>query len=198
MAARPGPAGVLLTELGWLGTIRTALALLWRRLTERPFAHLPPAADRRERLSRGQALPAVLLYRALRAAYGPQRALVVAGRVIEAGAVEHLAKTLGDLDPAAFAALSDDARQRRVAGWLDRFFTATATVDEVGPDRVGFTVSACALVRLAHAAGHPELGPTFCTGDALFFATRTPPVALQRAETLAEGGAGCPFRLTLG
>ena len=137
------------------------------------------------------------LYRVLLRRLDPGRALEVARRVIAAGAVAYLGRTLGDIDPRAFSALDPDARARQVQGWLDRFFTATAHMDEVAEDRVAFTVTACALVRLSHAAGHPELAPAFCQGDAQFFASRTPPVHLERTTTLADGGSCCPFRLTL-
>jgi hypothetical protein len=171
--------------------------LALRRLRERPFEGLPAATDTRERASRAQALPAILLYRELLTRVDPERALAVTTEVITRGAVQHLHKTLGDLDPEAFAALGDAERRARVEGWMDRFFTATAHVDRVDDEGVAFTVTACALARLSRAAGHPELAPAFCRGDAEFFRTRNPPVALERSQSIAEGADSCPFRLTL-
>ncbi|MGM0578655.1 MAG: L-2-amino-thiazoline-4-carboxylic acid hydrolase [Myxococcota bacterium] len=191
-----GPTRTLVDAVGWRRTLALGLDVALKR-GGRPFAHLPPPEDRRERLSRAQAEPAVLLYRALLRRYARGRALEVVSEVVTAGAVQHLEKTLGDLDPAEFRRMDQASRLKRVEAWTDRFFTATTRVDDVGPDRVSFTVTACALVRLSREAGHPELAPAFCRGDARFFASRTPPVHLERPTTLAEGGECCPFHLTL-
>ena len=183
-----------MSAMGPLGALRVGVLMVLRG--GRPFAHLEPPADSRERLSRAQAAMAIRLYRALRSTVSDARALQIAGQVIEAGAVQFLGRTLGDLDGPAFAALPLEARKKQALGWIDRFFTATASLDHVTDDEVGFTVSACALVRLCREAGHPELAPAFCRGDALFFASQTPPIELERATTLADGGPGCPFRLS--
>ena len=161
------------------------------------FRDLPAATTERERLSRKQALPAILLYRVLKGRYGQERSLTIMHGVVKAGAVQFLSQTLGDLDPAAFQALGPDEQQTAVNGWLDRFFTATVELDEVHHDKVSWRVTHCALVRLVIAAGHGELAPTFCAGDAHFFATRRPPLDLQRPMTIAQGGACCPFQLSL-
>ena len=190
------PTAALARSLGWWGALRVGLSLALGGGGD-PFAHLGPAEDERERLSREQARLAIRLYRVLLQRTSAERALVVAGHVIEAGAIEHLERTLGDLDVREYGALEQDERVRRVQGWIDSFFTATTTLDEVHDERVSFTVTACALARLCREAGHPELAPAFCRGDALYFAARTPPVDLERPHTLAEGAATCPFRLTL-
>ena len=190
------PTSALIRSLGWWGGLRVGLSLALGAGGD-PFAHLEPPGDERERLSRDQATLAIRLYRALLERYSPERSLVVAGHVIEAGAVQHLTKTLGDLDVRAFASLGQDERVSKVQGWIASFFTATARLDEIHDDRVSFTVTACALARLCSEAGHPELAPAFCRGDALFFAAQSPPVELERPHTLAEGGNDCPFRLTL-
>jgi len=192
----PSPTQVLIRSLGWWSGLRVGLRLALGGGGS-PFAHLDPPEDERERLSRKQAVMAIRLYRVLLARYSAERALVVAGHVIVAGAVEHLEKNLGDLDVRAFARLEPEERLTKVEGWLASFFTATATLDEVRADRVGFTVNACALARLCAEAGHPELAPEFCKGDALFFAAQDPPVELERPHTLADGAHSCPFRLTL-
>ena len=186
------------TLIGAIGLLRSLqLGVLMALRGGRPFAHLEPPAHSRERLSRAQAAMAIRLYRGLRSMVSEERALEVAGQVIEAGAVQFLGRTLGDLDGPAFAALPLEERRKQALGWLDRFFTATASLDHVTDDEVGFTVSACALARLCREAGHPELAPAFCRGDALFFAAQTPPIELARETTLAQGGSCCPFRLRL-
>ena len=190
------PLRVLTESLGYVRTLRLVAGVAKRRLLERPFKSLGRAQDRRERLSRQQALGAILLYRELKVRE-PERALDLIFRVVEAGAVGHLRKTLGRLRGDALAQLDHPSRLRKVQGWIDRFFTATAQLNEVTDTKVEFTVTACALVRLSHAAGHPELAPAFCRGDAAYFASLSPPIKLERVTTLAEGGERCPFVLSL-
>ena len=59
-------------------------------------------------------------------------------------------------------------------------------IEEIGDDRVSFTVTGCALVRLSMAAGHPELGPTFCVADGLFFESIR---AIRRSPSNRSSGA---------
>lgn len=184
--------------MGRLTAARTFAGVARRLAFERPFRDLGRARDRRERLSRKQVLGAILLYRELCARVGRDRALDICGQVIEAGAVVHLRKTLGHINGDTLAQLPSPVRTQRVHGWMKRFFTATAEVNEVTATQVRFTVHACALVRLATATGHPELAPAFCRGDARYFASLSPPVHLDRPTTLAAGGESCPFTLTLG
>jgi hypothetical protein len=159
-----------------------------------PFRHLPPAADERERQSRAQAGIAINIHRALLQSLDPQRALAVSGRLIEAGALAFLAKTLPDVSAAALANGTQAERAARVRAWFGRFFTATGEVVETTDKRVVFHVHGCALVRLVAAAGHPELGPLFCKGDQAFFAHRQ--IRLTRPTRLAIGHDHCRFELT--
>jgi hypothetical protein len=191
------PTVALIREIGWGSMLIVVPRLIRRFVMDRPFSELPAATTERERLSRKQALPAILLYRVLKARYGQQRSLIIMRRVVKAGAIQFLSQTLGDLDPAAFQALDSNGQHTAVNGWLERFFTATVELDTVSNDQVSWHVTHCALVRLSVAAGHGELAPTFCAGDAHFFATRTPPLDLQRPTTIADGGNCCPFQLTM-
>ena len=190
------PLRVLTDSLGYLRTLRVIAGVAKRRVLESPFNSLGPAQNKRERLSRQQALGAILLYRELKAQC-PEQALDLTFRVVEAGAIGHLRKTLGRLRGDALARLDHESRTAKVQGWIDRFFTATAQLGLVTDARVEFTVTACALVRLSRGAGHPELAPAFCRGDASYFASLSPPIRLERKTTIAEGGHHCPFVLSL-
>jgi hypothetical protein len=194
------PGRVLKRELGILGTLRAATGLAWRRVRENPFSSLSPdqPIDRRERLSRKQVLPAILLYRTLKDQVGQARALDVTGKVIHAGAMNHLRGRLGQVDAHDYATQDEATRKHRVVGWLDEFFTATATVDEASETRVVFTVTACALNRLVHACGHPELAPKFCSADKAFFEAQRPSIQLHRPTTLATDDEPCVFQLHMG
>lgn len=195
IATGRGPLRTLVGTLGATEALRVMTGVARRALTDRPFSHLPKSVDRRERLSRAQARPAILLYRTLLDRLAPERALAVATDVIAAGAVDHLRRTLRGFDASTFATLDDGAQRAQVEAWVDAFFTAETEINAVSSQEVSFTVQRCALVRLSQAAGHPELAPSFCVGDAHFFAHQRPPVRLDRPQTLAEGGSCCPFTL---
>ena len=197
MARPPSVTQALVQALGWRKALAVGLKVLQRLPWEAPFRELPRTRDSRERKSRQQIIPAIVLYRVLLRTRSQHASLEIMAEVIRAGAVEHLTRSLGDLNPEHFQALSQQQREHTVRGWLARFFTAETTLDEVSADSVRFTVTRCQLARLAEAAGHPELAPLFCRGDADFFATRTPPVSMRRVQTLAEGGDACPFELSL-
>lgn len=186
---------VLGRRLGWLGALRVGVAVERARRRGEPFADLPPAGDAKEAGSRAQAGPAILLYRALRDRVSADDARAITGEAVSAGALVFLRASLGPLRRAALAALDDAGRRAFAADRADRFPNATLTWDEVSADRVAFTVHACRLVTLVAHAGHPELAPLFCAGDAAYFGAVEPGVVLDRPETLAGGGAACRFSL---
>ncbi len=123
-------------------------------------------------------------------------ALSITAEVIEAASIEFLTDTVGLLRRAELADLDDAGRAAFVADRGSRFANATVRWDHIGADRVEFTVTACHLVELVRRVGHPELAPTFCTGDARFFGSVEPNVVLVRSQTIAGGAATCPFHLS--
>ncbi len=187
----------LATELGWARTLRIGLSISTPSAVDALFADLPAGSDDREQASREQAGPAILLYRALRSELGQKEALRITGLVVRTGALRFLGRQLHDLDPAAFVEMSEKAREEVAKRWLAAFFTAESRLDSIGEDEVVFSVMNCALHRLAVATGHPELAPLFCEADAAFFASRTPPVLLERPTMLARGDASCLFQLRM-
>lgn len=185
---------LLITRLGPLTTLRVVAEVLRRQLRGEPFSHLPPADTPRERQSRAQAAPVILLYRALRALSAPAP-LALVGDALELGAVAFLHKSLGPIRQAALAAMSEPERERWVAERAARFPNAEPVFHAVTASEVRFTVHACRFVALTHAAHHPELAPLFCRGDARYFGSVEPGVVLDRPHTLASGGPDCPFTL---
>ena len=85
--------------------------VLWSSVRGEPFRSFPKAQDWRERGSRDQAGPAIVLYRALARRIGTQRALEVCGKVIERGAVMFLSHSVGRLQRAEIAKLSESERE---------------------------------------------------------------------------------------
>ncbi len=186
---------VLVRELGLVRALRVGAAVRWRAWRGEPFADLPPALGFQEVGSRAQAGPAVVLYRVLARALGADEALRVTGVVVEESALVFLEASLGILDRADVSHFDDAGRERFARERAARFPNATLTFDEISSERVKFTVTACRLVELVHHAGHPELAPLFCRGDARYFGEVQPGVRLVRPGTIAGGGATCPFSL---
>jgi len=186
---------VLVRRLGLLRALRAGVAVQWRTARGEPFADLPPAEGFAETGSRAQAGPAIVLYRVLAQRHDPSVALQITGEVIEEAALVFLRQSLGFIERDEVTGLDDDARRRFAEERAARFPNATLTFDEIGPERVRFTVHRCRLVELVHHAGHPELAPLFCRGDARYFGEVQPGVRLTRPGTLAQGDPSCPFTL---
>ncbi len=160
-----------------------------------PFAHLATPIEARERLSRQQAGPALLLVRALRRRLPPDEALDVAREVIVAGAVIFLGHTIGPLERDSLMAQTPAQREQFVKETGAKFFNATLRWDEISDEQVRFTVTHCRFPELCAAAGDPEVAPLLCQGDAIYFGEVLGTVRLERPHTLAEGAPECPFTL---
>lgn len=187
--------GVLWRRLGFFRALSVGLAIDRQRAGGRPFGHLPPPVDDKERQSRDQIGPAIVLFALLVERYGDTKALSVTAEVVEAAALAFLGETVGPLRRAQLAAMDAEARDRFVRERMSRFPNAEVRFEHIGADEVRFTVTACRFVNLCHAAGCPELAPLFCAGDARFFGEVEPDVVLIRETTLAVGGDRCPFVL---
>lgn len=186
---------VLAGHLGWIRALWYGLNVRNRVRRGEPFAHLPAPLTEKEAHSRAQAGPAIVLYRRLRRAIGPEDAVGITTDAVEASALVFLQQTIGPLDRGALTAMSPDDRLAFLKDKGNRFPNATIRWEQVEAERVRFTVLDCRFVSLCAEAGHPELAPIFCKGDAEFFGGVEPGVTLIREETLAAGGRRCPFVL---
>ena len=187
---------VLIEELGILGTLVVGARVQAAVSRGEPFSDLPPADDERERSSRHQIAPAILLYRQLLLRMDPAEARRIVERAVVEGAVAFLSKSIGPLERAELEQLDDIERREFVEARGEKFFNATVRWDTVEPSRVHFTVTYCRFPSLCAEVGHPELAPVFCAGDAKFFGTVEPDVVLDRPQTIAGGDSQCIFRLS--
>jgi len=183
-------ARALAAEVGFWQAAKLAVWIERQRRRGEPFAHLPAAANERERLSRQQASGAVLLYRALQHAAVPDP-LATTQRVMAGAGASFMHSQLGPMTPRRLATLS--AEGLRELG--NRFVNATMRWDEVGQDHVRFTVTSCTFPALCVAAGHPELAPLFCAVDDAYFGAIEKGVRLDRPQTIARGHTSCAFHL---
>ena len=189
-------ARVLWRRLGLRATLSLGAKLEWARRRGEPFERLAPPVDEREQQSRQQIGPAILLYRALLDRGMPRdQALSLVEEVILEATLAFLGRTIGPLRRADLEALDDQERGHFVRRLGRRFFNATLRWDTVAADQVAFTVTHCHFPSLCAAAGHPELAPLFCKGDALYFGQVEPDVLLERPHTIAGGAPTCPFTL---
>jgi hypothetical protein len=186
---------VLIRHLGWLQTLKIGIRITRDQWRGAPFEDLPKAKTWKEQGSRDQAGSAILLYRSLLESLPPEDAFTIVADVVDAGGVAFLSQSLGALKRSHIAKMSEEERKRFAKDRSERFPNATLTWNEISPERVQFTVHKCRLLELAVEAGHPELGKTFCAGDARFFGQIEPDVSLDRPTTLAEGGPHCKFTI---
>ncbi len=193
----PSPFSILHSELGTARTLSVLAGCLGRRLRGEPFRDAAEPRDRRERNGRTLARWALLLHRELRAALGAEAGLQLATRVCVAGSVADLNTRLGRPDAERFSTLDENGRRLQVREWVDSFPNAEATIEQSDPHQVRFTVQRCSLVEACASTGQAELAAAFCEGDSLFFPSLTPPIHIQRTQTIATGGTACDFCLCL-
>lgn len=187
--------GFLRRRLGLRGAIAVAREIARAERRGEPFGHLPPPPDRREALSRQQVGQAVLLYRALLARLPRDEALALAHEILVAGGIIFLRRMVGPLPREEILARPPAEREAWVKELGQRFFSATMRWDEISEVRVRFTVTACRFPPLCREAGVPELAPSLCAGDAVYFGQTLRHVELIRPHTIAEGAPTCPFEL---
>ncbi len=186
---------VLVEELGLVRALAVGVSVQVAALRGEPFADLPPATDFPERGSRQQAGPAVLLYRALARRVGEAEGLRITGRAVEVGAMTFLGRTLGRLERRRIEAMDEAERDRFAKEKAAGFPNAELVWEEISPTRVVFAVTRCRLVELVRHAGHPELAPLFCVGDARYFREVEAEAELLRPTTLAAGDDRCRFTI---
>ncbi|MEM7156370.1 MAG: L-2-amino-thiazoline-4-carboxylic acid hydrolase [Myxococcota bacterium] len=173
-------------ELGLWRTARVLARVAVGRARGAPFAELPPPDDERDRLSRRQCGPAVLLYRALLRETTQPHALQLTRASIQAGALPFLERMIPPLSLERFAVEGPALAQR--------FFNAEGEARMIDERTMGFDVRRCRFVELLEAAGAAELSPLMCEVDGEFFDGQRRPVTLRRRHTLAAGHDRCDFR----
>ena len=186
---------ILRRHLGLWTALRVGINVERRVKAGDPFKALPPATDDKERGSREQLGPALVLFEVLCGRVSSDTARTITAEVVEIGAHIFLRQSIGTLDLAHLSTLDEAERRAYVEARMARFPNADARIDFVEPDRVGFTVTSCRFVRLCREVGLPDLAPIFCAGDASYFGGIEPDVQLIRPQTLAAGGSCCPFEL---
>ena len=186
---------VLIQHIGWFRALWVGIRITKDQWRGAPFKDLAEATTWKEQGSRDQAGSAILLYRVLLESFPPEQALAIVTDVVDEGGVAFLSQSIGALKRSHIASMSLEERQEFAKDRSERFPNATLTWNEISPERVQFTVHKCRLLELAVEAGHPELGPSFCTGDARFFGQIEPDVSLTRPTTLAQGGPHCKFTI---
>ncbi|MCB9479635.1 MAG: L-2-amino-thiazoline-4-carboxylic acid hydrolase [Deltaproteobacteria bacterium] len=184
---------ILRRRLGWGRMLGTAANLTWRQMRGEPWRGLPKPEDDKERLSRQQSGPAVLLYRALCRQVGREQALEITREVVIDATQIFLREQIPVLDPDELLRWEEPKRLAFLRGLTDRFFNADTANHRVGDNRVSFFVTRCRFPELMLAVGHPELAPLYCEGDGIFFEREQPRVRFLRTRTLAADQESCDF-----
>lgn len=186
----------LIRHVGLARALRIGAELSFQQATGAPFKSLPPPESKREKLSRSQIAPAILLYRSLRKFYSQNESLSICREIIVEGTLLFLSKAIGPIKQDAIKEMNENER----AGWIthiaNQFFNASIQWHDISEDLISFTVTRCRFPELCAEVGVPELAPLFCEGDQHFFNQPEHFVQLQRPHTIAEGARNCPFTLS--
>ena len=182
-------------ELGLWETLKVGVMITYREMLGHPFRALSRAKDRRQRESRKQLGPAVLLYQHLSKSRPQALALEITARVIEASGHAFLSSVMGTLDPRALLEMEEGERSDYLRPKLEKVPNAIFSLSFTD-EEVHFTVTDCSFVSLCHQLMVPELAPLFCAVDDHFFGGVVPGIKLSRATTIASGGETCPFVFT--
>ncbi len=185
--------GILLQKLGVANAMRVAADMSFRQLKGEPFKGMPGPEDGKEALSRRQAAPAIVLYRALKRVVGSERALDVSREIIIDASVIFLKEQVPVIEKKQVLKMNPEDRLRYAKSIADKFFNADAEGIEISDEFFRYRIARCRFPELMRRVGHEELAPLFCAGDLIFFSERQPDIRLERSTTLAKDAKPCDF-----
>jgi len=186
---------LLIKHLGLPTAMSVMTEIVANNLRGDPWRHLPPPSDEKDRLSRRQVGPAILIYKAIRKRKGTDRAKEVVSELILEASILFLSYQIPLLRKAQMLAMNDKERRDLLDEIINRF--PNTDIGEIiieGDECFGYDVTHCRFPELCQAAGTPEIAPMLCAGDKIFIDTRQPDIQLTRTTTIAEGGKVCDFR----
>jgi hypothetical protein len=187
---------VLARQLGWRRALGVGVELERRVRRGEPFDRDPDAPLEADDVwSREQIAPAIVLYRLLQEG-DREGAMELTRQVVLESAAVWMRHALGDMTIHRWRALDAPGRMELLKSRTSRFGNMVLADMEVSDASAFFRVTACRFPALCAQAGAPELAPLFCEVDAHYFGGVERSIALERPETLATGGEGCPFSLT--
>lgn len=187
----------LIDQIGVYQTISLLAWVVVDLIRGLPFKSLAKADSQKERDSREQLGPVILIYGRLCRIHDQADALEITRKVVIASGRAFLAQVLKRLSIDTLISLPITERTAYLKPLLDPIPNALYTLHFDEENRVHFTVKSCRFVELCATLGVPELTPLFCAVDDHFFRHDLPQVNLERATTLAHGGVSCPFVLSL-
>jgi predicted hydrocarbon binding protein len=179
---------VLREELSFAQAVASLFEVQLGKMRGEPFRSLERPTSIRDRLSRAQVGPLVLLVRAVRKRRGAEAAMRVGRAVAREGALGFLERMVPNHDAQTLA-----ERPREIAeDLLGRFFNAEGVVRVEG-DTASIDVQRCHFVRLLEAIDESDIAPLMCEADLSFFDGKRRAIRLHRTQTLAEGASHCDF-----
>jgi hypothetical protein len=161
-----------------------------------PWQDLPLPENEKERMTRKQAAPAILLLDVLSARYPAERAAAVTHEIVRESAVLFLKTVVPVIRKDVVTAMEAPERERFLRKVLDRFPNTVFGKIELHPEGFRYQVTTCYFQVLARRLGRPEVAEMFCSGDALFFERHMPGVRFEQPGTLACGQEVCDFRFS--
>lgn len=179
-------------ELSFFQTLAVLAEVQSSKMGGRPFHELEAPTTVRDRLSRAQAGPLVLLVRAVRKRAGDDAAMRVGRVVAREGAMGFLERMVPNHDVQTLA-----SRPREIAEEIiGRFFNSEGRVRVEG-ETASIDITRCHFVILLERIGEPGLAPLMCEADIAFFDGKRRAIHLHRTQTLAQGAPYCDFEFRL-
>lgn len=183
--------------LGRMTTLSVLAGMTKRQIAGEPWKHLPPPVDEKERASRKQAGPAILLYRTLESRFGQEHAMKITGKIILDGSLKFLASRVPLIKPDILQKMQENDQRKFLEDITGRFFNADTDDIEITDSSFRYRITRCRFPELLDAVGHKELAPLFCAGDKVFFENSQPFIEFHRPVTLAENNKPCDFRFAI-
>ncbi|MCO4762719.1 MAG: L-2-amino-thiazoline-4-carboxylic acid hydrolase [Myxococcales bacterium] len=190
----PTALRVLSDELGWAQTVRVLAVFLLAGLRD-PYRSLGRyELSERERFTRHQLRPVLLLDDVLGRRFSAEETRRVLGRIVAESGARFVRHNVRHPEPAQWQAMSEPEQLDFAGKILARFGNAESEA-VVAPDAdFAFDVTKCHFVELTSKLERPQLATLFCAADSHFYADPSVPISLERTQTLALGAQRCTFR----
>ncbi len=186
-------AKVLFKSVGFKTTISLVKELGKQRKQGEPWKALPPPQDLKDNASRKLIGDAILLYRALSAKMGKDKAEKIIKQTILESAIMQLYSMVPRIDKTKILSKPTEERERSITNLVEKFPNTDWELLEASETSFAYRITRCRLVDLVIELGYPELRDAFCPGDAIYFERFQPDIVFSRPQNIGEGDKCCDF-----
>jgi hypothetical protein len=185
---------ILYREVGLEAMLLSLVKSAYHLFRGEPWRHLAKPSNRKEKKSRQQAGPAIVLYKTLCENVSSEQAYLTTRHIVERGAKYFLKSQIPKIKKRRYQGAYPKDQQSFLQSIVDKFPNATVGQLHATDESFRFEVKQCAFVSLTKAAGQPQLARIFCAADGAYFDEEHPDIIFDRPTTLAEHGMPCEFK----